>query len=195
MAPPNTRYGSKRARHRPRRPTRREHPDGSQRPRVAHPARTRRSTTPQLPASRPSTAHDARSEAAASAVSTALATAMTAQLDCPRLSACGPWRGRRPRAPSASRKRAPPRSAREASSPSRLTHGSSRSALLQLRHVRPTRPVADVLRSQPHAAGLWGDPGGQWKLQVDGSDGRPSCLVSGPATASTCERSRGRVGP
>lgn len=27
--------------------------------------------------------------------------------------------------------------------------------------------------------GLWGDPAGQWKLQVDGYHGRPSCVVSG----------------
>lgn len=27
--------------------------------------------------------------------------------------------------------------------------------------------------------GLWSDPGGQWKLQVDGLAGRPSCVVSG----------------
>ncbi|MDP9396123.1 MAG: LamG domain-containing protein [Actinomycetota bacterium] len=27
--------------------------------------------------------------------------------------------------------------------------------------------------------GLWGNPGGQWKLQVDGEEGKPSCVVSG----------------
>ena len=26
---------------------------------------------------------------------------------------------------------------------------------------------------------LWGDTGGQWKLEVDGAEARPSCVVSG----------------
>lgn len=42
--------------------------------------------------------------------------------------------------------------------------------------LRPhqTSPGANVLQK-----GLHGDPGGQWKLQVDGGQGLPSCVVSG----------------
>lgn len=37
-----------------------------------------------------------------------------------------------------------------------------------------TSPGSNLLQK-----GLWGQPGGQWKLQVDGWAGRPSCVVSG----------------
>lgn len=42
--------------------------------------------------------------------------------------------------------------------------------------LRPhqTSPGANVVQK-----GLYGDPGGQWKLQVDGGQGLPSCVVSG----------------
>ncbi len=41
--------------------------------------------------------------------------------------------------------------------------------------------------------GLWGDPGGQWKLQVDGQEGRPSCVVSGYRDG-TYHRAEARAG-
>lgn len=53
--------------------------------------------------------------------------------------------------------------------------------------LRPhqTSPGANVVQK-----GLHGDPGGQWKLQVDGEEGLPSCVVSG---ALDGQRQRTRV--
>lgn len=52
--------------------------------------------------------------------------------------------------------------------------------------TRPFTFGADVRLPEDHTGGanvvqkgLWGDDGGQWKLQVDGAKGRPSCVVSG----------------
>jgi hypothetical protein len=36
--------------------------------------------------------------------------------------------------------------------------------------------------------GTWGEPGGQWKLQVDKNPGIPSCVVSGVVPGETAER-------
>jgi hypothetical protein len=36
--------------------------------------------------------------------------------------------------------------------------------------------------------GTWGQPGGQWKLQVDKQAGKPSCVVSGTVPGTSTER-------
>lgn len=58
--------------------------------------------------------------------------------------------------------------------------------------LRPFRYGASI-RLQPYQTsvganvvqkGRYGDPDGQWKLQVDGLSGRPSCVISGPRDGS-----------